>query len=496
MDVYFGKPGGGKGVAFAWHGITWLMANPDGAVVGNFAFILPPWLTKSFKPMIGLVAYLSKWYRTTFDVQKRWFPLTDEQCKEFYRWRVGEDWKLFEVDAEKNPRGIVQSFDIQACTRSRRILYLIDEAGQIFGSREWANTGAGVLFYAAQHRKLGDDTWLCSQSYKDIDVALMRKCQTFIHCVNRGKLKVWILRQPDVFEQRFYDHVPTGLPGDRPMNVETLKKDPQMLDLWQTFDTTAGVGMRSGGGLGDMGRKPKGVPWRFFIIGVCLFPVVSFLFLNWAMHRGLKAFTHSSVAQSVVKSSVPTNGYWSPGFGLPGFDIGRLGTASVLPGAVSAGVLNSNVPALDDDGKKIICDGWSMEPSNVFGVDHVRVMLSDGRVADSKFGEVQQIERWRVKVFGDWFEMRKKTPEFEPLPQNFEVPPNIWQYAPPALPGSPDGTGSGGVDVVEIGQRPAPVAPPRKMDVRANFQPGLSLPGHSSGAQPGNNAGALIEPGN
>lgn len=453
MDIFFGKPGGGKGVGFAFKAIVWLMENPDGAIVGNFAFKLSPWLTRKKKSQIGLVGYLEKWFRKSFDIDRRFFPLTDEQTQEFYRYRVNEDWKLYEAAAERDDRRkVCTGFDIDACTKSRPILYLVDEAGQIFGSREWANTGAGALFYAAQHRKLGDETWLCSQSYKDIDVALIRKCQFFIHCKNRGKLRAFWFRQPDDFIYAIYDHIPTGLPGDKPMDGFTIKKDEKGLDLLQTFDTTAGVGMRQGGGHGDMDKKTKGIPWKVFITVLCLFPVVTFTGFWFFLTRVQAHYrqTQSPKNETGAGQHLQTNGYFSPGFGLPGFDLDRVRESGRQVSTLTG--LPVEQPA------EIVCEGWT-QIAQTNGKPRMLVTLSDGRTADSAYGEVQRVERWSVRVFGETFKMKLKV-------SNDEVAwhavvggygPNINVTPSTGLPGFIGTPADLRADIVTIGSRPGGV---------------------------------------
>jgi hypothetical protein len=303
MDLIDGKPGAGKGRFFAELGIAKLVQEPETVILTNFAFELQPWVNGHGDPQIGLLAFLKRFHRSVIGVEKRIYFLTDEQCQEFYTWRVNEKGELFQAETKKNDKGIVSEFDIAACLSARQTMYLVDEAGQMFGSRNWANTGAGVMFYAAQHRKLGDDTQLASQSFKDIDVALVRKCQLFKRCRNRGKLRVGIFRQPEDFKVHVYENPPTGAQGQVPMHTLTFKDDERGRLLLQTFDTTAGVGMRGGRGRGDLRAKKSGIPWKYFLAGMVIIPLVVGLVLNAGMHGLLKAVQHKTAVKLPAQTS-------------------------------------------------------------------------------------------------------------------------------------------------------------------------------------------------
>src|SRR5882724_5595688 len=49
------------------------------------------------------------------------------------------------------------------------VFYCIDECWKFFNARDWQNTGPGVLFYSAQHRKLGDTLLLLTQHSKQVE---------------------------------------------------------------------------------------------------------------------------------------------------------------------------------------------------------------------------------------------------------------------------------------------------------------------------------------
>lgn len=385
MDLVDGKPGAGKGRYFAEMGIQKLVESPETVIITNFAFEIEPWINGHHESQIGLREFLRQYHKHVLDVEKRIYFLTDEQCQEFYRWRVNDAGELFGADVEKNDKGIVQKFDIDICLKARQTMYLIDEAGQMFGSRNWANTGAGVIFYAAQHRKLGDDTQLASQSFKDIDVALVRKCQLFKRCRNRSKLRVGIFRQPEDYKVHVYENPPTGTAGQVPMHTLTFKDDERGRKLLQTFDTTAGVGMRGGRGRGDLKSKKTGIPWKYFLLAMVVVPVVVGAVLNFGMHGLLNRVQHKvapklPVASAPAQPSKTTSAV--PGFGFLNSAVpGHLAAASDASG-VSEGADSDQqslpkakpLPFWNLDGvTNLQVVGWSREPGQT------RIFLSNGR---------------------------------------------------------------------------------------------------------------------
>src|SRR6185312_3105972 len=57
------------------------------------------------------------------------------------------------------------------------------------------------------------------------------------------------------------------------------------------------------------------------------------------------------------------------------------------------------------DTNTVECVGWVRCAQGMLG-EYVQVMLSDGRIADSRYGEVQKIERWKVRAFDEDFKIR------------------------------------------------------------------------------------------
>ncbi|HVU27379.1 MAG TPA: zonular occludens toxin domain-containing protein [Verrucomicrobiae bacterium] len=380
-----GKPGGGKGLLAMQQVIDELLQGTR-PIITNLAVRVEPWVNGSHQPMIGLRSYLLKAFGKHFDCDKRIHILPDEEIAAFYLWRV-VDGKLVKsnYNAKKTRDGdeIIIDFDTANGATSGPCMYVVDEAWKFYGSRNWQRTGEGVLFYNAQHRKFGDDVLIVTQHTKQIDPAVQRVAQDFWVVRNHSKLSIGMFRQPDVFSVAIYECAPTGSQQE-PMTRKLFRLDKK--GIAQTYDTSAGVGL-SGRMVADIGGRRKGLPWwGILILAVAIIfalsqaPKLLGTFTSWMMHSPKKV---SKPAQQVALSARRTN---SP----------AQTEDSLRDSAQQQAVLPKSTSE-NTDTNLVVCTGY------VYFPHHILVQLSDGRTADSMFGEVQRINPRQVTVFNEVF---------------------------------------------------------------------------------------------
>lgn len=311
MSIHFitGIPGAGKGILSA-HMIIEELRSTDRPIITNFAVELLPWVAGKKKPkaQMGLLPYLRFKYGQTFNAENRIFRVSDEEIAEFYLYRAipiaREDTELMKFRLEKadcvrkvskdGSDGAVMEFQTNWLAEGGHLI-VIDEAWKFYSSRNWQKTGEGVLFYNAQHRKVGDDLLICTQNTKQVDPALHRLAEDFSHCVNRGRRSIGKFRQPSGIKVEVYSDAPTGS-QQSPMRTDVLEIDKE--GICQTYDTTAGVGL-SGRMDGDMNKKPKGFPFWMLIAGVILCGLAAILVLKYGVLKGSTAAMRHMVAKSV-----------------------------------------------------------------------------------------------------------------------------------------------------------------------------------------------------
>jgi len=88
ISFIVGKPGGGKGMYTVKQIIDELRRGKR-SIITNFPIMLDPWVDSTGKPHVGLLAYLEHKYQLSpAEVRARIFILKDEQCAEFFLYRV------------------------------------------------------------------------------------------------------------------------------------------------------------------------------------------------------------------------------------------------------------------------------------------------------------------------------------------------------------------------------------------------------------------------
>lgn len=262
IKLICGEPGAGKSL-YTMRQVIDLIRTTSMPIVTNLPVRPDPWM-KGKQTQMGLRAYLDSQYGETFDIDKRLRFITDEECAEFYTHRG------FGIDApitkrgnptKDCPEGKPEEFDIQKAAEGGGVIYVIDECWKFFGSRDWQAHGEALTFYAKQHRKPGDEVFFCTHDPKDLDTGIRRVAETTVIMRNHARMRMGLFRQPGYFSAEHYARVPTGM--QTPMHTERFKLDAA--GIAQTYDTSAGVGLK-GGTSADAGQKKSGLHFGWLIV--------------------------------------------------------------------------------------------------------------------------------------------------------------------------------------------------------------------------------------
>jgi len=137
------------------------------------------------------------------------------------------------------------------------VFYALDEIHTKFNARMWMKTGLGAIFYLSQHRKLGDDVLMISQTPAQVDKQLRSMSQEWVHLTNMKKLRfLFIFTLPSRILWRSYSGQPG--PGEPILATGMLRiQSPGMADC---YDTATGNGI-AGKGNADKNDRKRGVPW-------------------------------------------------------------------------------------------------------------------------------------------------------------------------------------------------------------------------------------------
>jgi hypothetical protein len=254
-------------------------------IVTNF-----PIITKN------LGAALHKEYGETYDILHRiTYIEARNEVANFYRIRSQatvreKDWLV----AEKDSKGKSIGYDIQAAFSGGGVFYLLDEVHLVFGARDWQEMGRACIYYASQHRKLGDDVILVSQVPKNVDNQFRGLAQDFSVLRNHGMERIWGFKQPDVFTRKTYQNMPTGSQQDTPMETSRFKLNL----LWANcYESERGMGITNiEGGKADKGvDRRKGVRWYWGVLALLLVVALVVAAVVIVPSMGVEAFVGSII---------------------------------------------------------------------------------------------------------------------------------------------------------------------------------------------------------
>lgn len=283
VSFIFGKPGGGKSLYSLREVITELTTGTR-PVITNLP-IRPDKLNE----------YLQSQGHSV-DLHRRLRLIDEEQLGQWFRYRG-----RMPDNADGSPGDWVTLPPTDEATGKTNfgpspgpVFYALDEIHTKFNARLWMKTGLGAIFYLSQHRKLGDDVLMISQTPAQVDKQLRSMSQEWVHLTNMKKLRfLFIFTLPSRLLWRSYAGQPG--PGEPILATGMLKiASPGMADC---YDTASGNGI-AGRGNADIGSRKKGVPWY----ALALLPLV-FVGLFQGFDYSVKAALRGPVREPVVVSN-------------------------------------------------------------------------------------------------------------------------------------------------------------------------------------------------
>lgn len=290
MGIHFisGKPGGGKGL-YSMKLIVEELRSGCRAIVTNLA-VKPP----------DLAAFLHEKYGETFGLLDRLTILEDENLNEFFLYRGKGIPKLAVV---RDAKGQSISFDIATAQAGGGVFYLLDEVHLAFGAREWMNVGKSTIYYASQHRKLGDDVILVTQEPKNVEKQFRSLSQDCTLVRNHGMEKLLLFKQPSVFSRQTFINTPPA-PAERPQEVSGFKLDK---GLGNCYATAAGIGIHNMGAKADIGKdRRSGLHWSWFVVAALLL-ICGLVMVPKLVGGGMARLASGGAGKAVAEKIAGTN---------------------------------------------------------------------------------------------------------------------------------------------------------------------------------------------
>lgn len=389
-----------------------------------------------------LSEYCQAFIRRPVDVKRRVVCLTEDQTREFWRYVPIGDFDTPEAGAaavkvqfgidcpvpetfrnESNVRpsvgyilpnlpdpmhGHVPDFTFRKGKPG--VYYVLDEVHQHFSSRLWQKTGTQAERYMSQLRKLNDDLDLVTQHPEKVDKNFRRNATDWIQVQNMSKSPMFM---GVTFHKRFrcleYQQPEMPLRFDKPTRTTWYNLESNRRYEW-LYKTAEGVGV-SGGIVAEDSRF-KGRHWSIWVIAVAAICVGAFflprVLMNTMTH--LVSSTTGAFQKGVskgVSNALPAN----PAYHGPEPVAAPAPAPVATPPAGSAPTIKMNLPpgfnpssvrqapdpafSAGADPGGLLCTGVFQYPDG-----NVSVCLSDGRIAEKSYGEVQAIGRRYVRVFG------------------------------------------------------------------------------------------------
>jgi len=256
MAIHFvtGRPGAGKGL-YSMKLLVEEIQGTNRAIVTNLA-LLPE----------KLAEYMHNQFGQSFDLLTRLQMVHDDELSEFFCYRGPGHGKL---ECTKDEKGRAYAYDIATAMSRGGVFYLLDEVHLAFGARDWMNTGRAVMYYASQHRKLGDDVIMVTQAPKNVESQFRSLAQDYTTVRNHGMEKMFFFKQPKVFSRQTFLNMPTGAQGQKPMEKGIFRMN---LKVANCYDTAQGVGIHERGEADKGKDRRKGISWMWIlgIIGIVI----------------------------------------------------------------------------------------------------------------------------------------------------------------------------------------------------------------------------------
>lgn len=397
MSIHFisGKPGGGKSL-YAVKLMVKELVHGTRPVVTNLPL-----------DMGGLNAYLQSAYpEKSINLFERVRQLDDETESGTFWLHRGPG-----VDVPTKGEGKEAIPDYPAAGPLGPVMYIIDEFHSFFNAREWMKTGKGGIFYASQHRKLGDDLLCVTQQISNVDKQFRGLAQDFTYLRNHAKERLMGMRSLNRFTRKTYQEPFTGGPGQQVSEWGSFKLD--VTGLGSCYKTAQGVGIH--GEAADTQQKSKGLSVLWIIPAGLILLVVLFKSPDYFIK---KLFGSTMITgQAVATNTVPVRRL------PPGGPVDLTPTNPVKPAASSpVGVLPDGVPVATNVPVYV--------SAMLVNGTHARVFLTDGRSYSERDRALQALDSEFAVIEG-------KIYRFAPLGLQESVPvPGVVGMAPRgALPG-------------------------------------------------------------
>ena len=382
MAIHFvtGRPGAGKSF-YSMKLIIEELRGTERKIVTNLA-IIPE----------NLAEMLHEKHGETFNLLERLHIIDDDEIQFFYCHRGLEG----ALRVENNAKGKPEKFDIAGAQESGGVFYILDEVHLAFGARNWQNMGNACIYYASQHRKLGDDVILITQAPKMVDTTFRNLAQDYTVLRNHALEMLLFFKQPKVFTRQTFLNLPTA--NETPQEKGTFRLD---LDVANCYDTSQGVGIHSRGDADTKEDRRKGLPWW---VGVILFVVFIYVLAQIPSQCGkLVAEKVGNTSEYLVNDSNGTD---------------KNATMSVTNAPTVTTVANISTNAADfveePDFEPTVVTGYLVKGSYLDGTFEFKAVLSNGSVLSLQKGQLSNIYRTHVvDADGNSFEFERSGPDLE-----------------------------------------------------------------------------------
>lgn len=291
LHAVTGKPGAGKSY-WATRLIVQMLVGSKHQVVTNVPLKLGE-----------LNAYMQEHYPRWADgVLDRVTLLAEEEVSRFWCHRgQGEVRGLRHTVDGKGQKKEVQT---EFAPDEQPVFYVLDEFHLWFNARAWASLGPSAIWYASQHRKLGDEVYWITQYPGNVDKQFRVLTQDWTYLRNWSQ-EVWFggIRPPKRVHWRTFPEEVGEKAGSEPHLQGLMSID--VTGLARCYDTAAGSGIHAT--LADTGRKGKGVRWWIVVPLAAAVLLAAVWFVPGWVSRGIRGAT-DKVAQGLMSGAGEAEG--------------------------------------------------------------------------------------------------------------------------------------------------------------------------------------------
>lgn len=378
MSVQFitGKPGGGKSM-LATRILVDELRRSKRRIVTNLPIVAEGLAVFCAKEGIDLPGGL---------VANRVTSISEEQLRWF--WRIRGPWDLLEM-LPLVGAGTADEHADYSGVQDQGVLYILDEIHIAYNSRAWQKTGAGVMYYLSQHRKLGDDVVLISQAIANVDKQMRSVVQDFTVVRNVAKEMHGVFNMPRMFIRRTFLETPT--PSSKAIETRTMRLDVE--GLGSCYNTAAGVGIVGQSGA-DTSERRRGLPWWSAPVALV---IVCWLFVGYGP-SAVARFFFTGKSQPVAKVAPPA----------------AAPVAAAPPPPPAAPVIWPTTRALEV-GTNDVVTGWAGRPGAF------QVCWGGGSVTEA--ARLERIGPGHVLVDGNLWKYKPNSPSGSQTPWSSASPP-------------------------------------------------------------------------